>query len=330
MDGDYLKFTIYVKKLDNPHRVAYNRILKHYGAGCYPGEPQERDDYWCVPIEAFTPSRVVDEKTSRERILTFHLHNVGELLIKKSTMAIEKAPSLRSIGKNILECRAEIRKIVEKDLIRVLGDPKLKIRFGVMKFAVFGLQPIYRTDNNLLLEKYPTRSNLEEIGLHYLDQVNLIVDLGYAKYTNEQPSRLVPTNKLLELYRRTGEVIESAEAMLGIVLANHYDYLLQTMRIIHFVPYVRASTSYYGDAVQFGELISITENRLRENIRAYYRGAPMLTTRARFGYSTIIKELVDAHVLKHDGELITGRYEIFDRLVDIRNELPMSEEPYAI
>ena len=325
-----MKFTIHVKKPDNPRLVAYDRILKHFGPGCYPGNPQERDDHWCVPIEAFTPSRVIDEKTSQERILTFHLHDIGELWIKKSTMAIEKAPSLRSVGKKILERRAEIRRIVEKDLIRVLGDPKLKIRFGVMKFAVFGLQPIYRAVNNLLLEKYPTQLNLEEIGSHYLDQVNLIVDLGYAKYTDEQPSRLIPTNKLLELYNRTGEVIETAEAMLGIVLANCYDYLLQTMRIIHFVPYVRASTSYYGDAVQFGELISITEDRLRENIRDYYQGVSMPTTRARFGYSTIIKELVDAHILKYDGEFITGRYEIFHRLVDIRNELPMSEEPYAL
>jgi len=325
-----LKFTIYVKKLDNPYRVAYHRILKHYGAGCYPGEPQERDDHWCVPIEAYAPSRVIDEKTGRERILTFYLRNVGELWIKKSTMAIKKAPSLRSVGKKILERRGEIRKIVENDLIRVLGDPELKIRFGVMKFAVFGLQPIYRTVNNLLLEKYPTRVDLEEIGIHYLDQVNLIVSLGYARYTDEHPSRLVPTNKLFELYRRTGDVIGTAEAMLGIVLANYYDYLLQTMRIIHFVPYVRASTSYYGDAIQFGELISITENRLRENIRAYYRGAPLPTMRARFGYSTIIKELIDAHVLNYDGEFITGRYEIFDRLIDVRNELPMSEEPYTL
>jgi len=329
VDGKKLKFTIYTKKLDNPYLVAYNRILKHFGAGCYPGDPQERGNYWAVPIEAFTPHRVVDEKTNRERILTFHLSNVGELLVKKSTMAIENAPSLRSIGKMIIEKRAEIRRIVEKDLIKVLGDPQLKIKFGVMKFAVFGLQPIYRSVNNLLLEKYPTQLELEEIGLHYLDQVSLIVNLGYAEYTDEQPSKLVPTNKLLELYRRTGEVIETAEAMLGIVLANYYDYLLQSMRIIHFVPYVRASTSYYGDAVQFGELISITEKHLRDNIRSYYSNVS-IPTRARFGYSTIIKELVDANVLRYEGDFITGRDEIFNRLVDIRSALPISEEPYAV
>jgi hypothetical protein len=189
-----MRFTLHVQKLDNPYRVAYNRILKHYGAGCYPQEPKERDDYWNVPIGAHIPSRIIDEKTETERIFTFNLTDVGEILIKKSTMTIERAPSLASIGKSIFQKKTEVRQLVEKDLIKILGEPEVKVKFGALKFAHTGLQPIYRAINRLLLVDYPTYLELEESGMHYLEQVALVVNLGYAQYTEDQTSKLLPTN----------------------------------------------------------------------------------------------------------------------------------------
>lgn len=318
-----------MQKLDNPYRVAHNRILKHYGAGCYPQEPREREDRWSVPIGAHIPSRVIDEKTGTERVFTFNLTSVGEILIKKSTMTIEKAPSLASIGRNILQGKTEIRQAVEKDLIKVLGEPKVKVRFGALKFAQTGLQPIYRSINRLLLGDYPTYFDLEESGSHYPEQVAFVISLGYAQYTQDQPRKLVPTNKLMELYSQFRDVETTAHAVLGMVLANYYYELLKDMRIAQFVPYVRASTSYYGDAIQFGKLISISQRRLRENVREYYRGAPM-PMRVRFAYPTIIRELVDANILEYDGDYVTGKENIFERLITIRNSLPITEQPYGL
>jgi hypothetical protein len=100
-----MKFTVRVQRLDKPELVAYNRIFKHYGTACYPQTPQEKEDYWEVPVGAFFQSKVINEKTSRERILTFDLQNVGEILVKKSTMRVKKATSLRTLRKNILEER---------------------------------------------------------------------------------------------------------------------------------------------------------------------------------------------------------------------------------
>jgi len=321
-----MKMTLYVTKPDNPKRVAYERILNHYGAGCYPKEPQERDDFWYVPLEAFPPSRVIDEKTGSERTLTFHLSDVGEIWIRKSTLTIERASSLSSVRKNISARKADIRRLVEKDLIKIIGDPQLRIRFGKMKFALFGLQPIYRTVISLLGEQYPTFGELEQMG--YLDLANLIINLGYASYSTGDVKRLVPTNKLYELYNWIKSETETAEAFLGLILANYYDYLSETMRIIHFVPYVRVSTSYYGDAVQFGKLIHLSENRLRENAREYYKGAPQITVKKRFGMPTIIKELAEAGVLRYDGTYITGTDDIFQRLIPVRDQLPITEEPF--
>ena len=105
-----MKFTVRVQRLDKPELVAYDRILKHYGTGCYPQTPQERKDHWEVPVGAFFQSKIVNEKTNRERILTFDLQNVGEILVKKSTMRVKRATSLRTLGKNILKERIKIKK----------------------------------------------------------------------------------------------------------------------------------------------------------------------------------------------------------------------------
>jgi hypothetical protein len=126
-----------------------------------------------------------------------------------------------------------------------------------------------------------------------------------------------------------GDTLRTAEAIIGLVLAKHYDYLYQTKRIIHFVPYVRASATYYTEAIQFGSLIRITEDRLLGSIQKYYKVPSYPTPKARFGYPTTIRELLEAEILCSEGDFITGRNEIFEGLVHIRNEVPMSEPPYS-
>jgi hypothetical protein len=321
-----------VQKLDRPELVAYDRILRRYGAGCYPQEPQEREDHWRVPIGAFLESRVVDEKTDRERILTFNLQNVGEILVKKSTMRVMEATRLRSLGRNILKKRAEISRLVEEDLIKILGKPEMNIRFSELKYALTGLQPIYRTLNRLLLGDYPSYEELLSSGLHYVEQVELIVDIGYAEYKEDRPAARVrkfcATNKIKDLYSQVGDMERTIDIVLGMILSEFYYDLQKGMRVAQFVPYVRASTGYYGDAIQFGKLISISEDRLCENVKKYYRGTP-LPPRVRYAYPTIVRELVDAQILEYDGSYITGRSDIFEKLIDIRNELPISEEPVS-
>jgi len=322
-----VKATLRVQKLDRPELVAYDRILKRYGAGCYPQEPQEKEDHWKVPIGAFLESRIVDEKANRERILTFNLQNVGEILVRKSTMRVMAATRLGTLGRKILKKRVEISRMVEQDLIKVFGKPDMKLRFSLLRFSLTGLQPIYRTLYLLLLGTPPSYDEMMRVGPHYPEQVELIVELDYAEYTEN--NMLVPTNKLKELYsREKGDMERTIDIVLGLVLSTFYYNLRKKMRVAQFVPYVRASTSYYGDAIQFGKLISISENRLRDNVRGYYRGIP-LPRRVSYAYPVMIKELVNAKILDYDGDYITGRANIFEKLIDIRNALPMSEEPVS-
>lgn len=318
-----------VQKLDRPELVAYDRVLKHYGAACYLQKTEEREDHWKVPVGAYFQSKIVDEKTEKEQILTFNLQDVGEILVRKSTMRVLAATPLRSLGKSILRKRAEIRCAVEQDLIKLFGKPELNFQFYKIKYGLTGLQPIYRTLNRLLLGDYPSYEQLSESGQHYLEQVNLLINIGYAEYTESHPVRLVATNKTEELYSREKNIEKTIDAVLGLILSEFYYELQKGMRIAQFVPYVRASTAYYGDAIQFGKLISISETRLRGNVKEYYRGAP-LRARVRYAYPTMIRELVDAQILRYDGNYITGRENVFEELVSIRTELPMREESFSL
>jgi hypothetical protein len=323
-----MRLRIEVQKLDTPRKVAFNRIMRYYGAGCFPQDTEDVGDLWKVPIGVHYPSSIVDQKTNTERVFTFHFGNIGEFLLEKSNLRIKSRPSLKDIVQRVQEKRKELSRKVEKDFVRIIGDPRLRVRFSAMKYAHLGIQPIYRTLTRLLEtpEKYPLRRWVEQI--NYADLVNLIVDIGYAEYSQDE--RLTPTNELKELLTEmNGDLQRTAEAIIGLVLAKHYDYLYQTKRIIHFVPYVRTSTTYYAEAIQYGSLIHVTEDSLLERMRRYYRVPSFPSSKARFGYPTIINELLNAQILCSENNYITGRKEIFEELVHIRDELPMSEPSYS-
>lgn len=323
-----MKLRLEVQKLDTPYKVAFNRIMRYYGAGCFPQDTEDVGNLWKVPIGVHYPSSIVDQKTNTERIFTFHFSNIGEFLLEKSTLRIKSRPSLKNITQSVREKRKELSRKVEKDFIKIIGDPKLRVRFGALKYAHLGIQPIYRALTRLLEtpDKYPPRSWVEQI--QYGDLVNLIVDIGYAEYSEDE--RLRPTNELKQLYAEMdGDASRTKEAIIGLVLAKHYDYLYKTRRIIHFVPYVRTSTTYYTEAIQYGSLIHVTESSLMERIRKYYRVSLFPSPKARFGYPTIIRELLSAEILCSKDNYITGRDEIFEGLIHIRDELPMSEPSYS-
>src|SRR5208283_2566668 len=94
------RFHLRIQKLDRPELVAYDRILRRYGAGCYLQETEERPDHWRVPFGVYVPSKMTDEKTEQQKTLTFNFGSIGEILIKKSSMRVMRSTPLRSHEKN--------------------------------------------------------------------------------------------------------------------------------------------------------------------------------------------------------------------------------------
>jgi hypothetical protein len=326
------QFTIRVQKLDRPEIVAYDRILRRYGAGCYLQKTQEMPDHWKVPFGVYVPAKMKDEKTAQQKTLTFNFRDIGEILIKKSTLGVMKSTPLRSLQRNITYKRRQIGQLVERDLIKVFGNDQVHIEFSKLRHALGGLEPITRTLVRLLQEGYPTYEESAEVGDHDTDQIRMILDLGYAEYKPsimDPQARLVATNKLNGIYMHEKAIDRTIDVVLGMVLSEFYYELQREARIFQLVPYVKASTGYYSNAVQFGKLLRMSEFCLKSVTREFYQGIP-LTKRVNYGYATIISGLVDAKILEYDGDYITGREEIFNKLIDMRSELPINEEPVVL
>jgi hypothetical protein len=326
------RFTIRVHKLDRPELVAYNRILRRYGAGCYLQQTEELTDHWRLPFGAYIPSKMRDEKTNQQKTLTFNFSNIGEILVRKSTLGVMKSTPLRSVQRNIIKKRRQISRLVEHDLIKVFGNEQVHIEFSKLRHALGGLEPITRTLVRLLQEGYPTYEESAEVGSHYTEQIHMLLDLGYAEYKPsimDPNSRLTATNKLKGIYMHEKNVDRTIDVVLGMLLSEFYYDLQKEMRILQFMPYVKTSTGYYSSAIQFGKLLGMSEDRLKIVTRDFYRGVP-ITKRVSYGYSTVVSGLVDAKILDYDGDCITGREEIFSKLIDMRSELPISEEPVKL
>ena len=275
--------------------------------------------------------KLLTRKTDAQKILTFNFKNVGEVLVRKSSMKVMKATPLNSLGKNIQQKRREVGYLVEKDLIKVIGNPKMHIQFSKLRHALHGIEPMYRTLIRLLNEDYPSYEESADI-THYIDQISLLVDVNYAEFVpsiNAPNAKLIATNKLKQLYYQEKSVEKTVDGVLAVVLSEFYYDLKKQMRIFQFVPYIKASAGYYGSAIQFGQMLGMTKDRLKVATREYYRDVP-LTKRLNYAFSGMINELIDAKILGNEGEYITGRKEIFDQLIEMRSSLPMHDEPVIL
>jgi hypothetical protein len=194
-----------------------------------------------------------------------------------------------------------------------------------MKFALFGMQPIYRTIINILNEQHPEISELRKI--NYLDLVELINKSGYAEFVNNKLKGTEKLNELLKICNYSD--VETAEAILGIMLSNYYEYLSKTLHIIHFIPYIKVGTSYYSSAVEFGDLIRMSLDSLRIKVKEYYRKNPTLNLKKSFGFNTLVTEMVAAGVFTYEENYLKGQSEILNKLIYIRNQLPIKEDTYS-
>jgi hypothetical protein len=305
--------SVYARKLAEPKAVALRLLLWRFGTGCYPGKVEERKDDWIVPIEVYQPTRILDEKTGDEKTLTYHLPDVGTLRLRKSDLRLLGVSGAGTVRMMVRLKRAEYKRSVEHDLVKAA-----RRKWGFCRRALQHMEPTYRAVGNLLREIHPTVEELEHMG--YLEQIQLLEDLGYADIVE---GRLDGTPKLNDLLRACRNDVETtAKTLVGLVIGDFYEHLTSDLRLNSFIPYVRIGASYYGDSVDFGKLIAISRDKLKRNLIEFYAGAP----KVRFGLDVTIDECLDSGILHSEGQRIVGDPDIFNELLDVRQGLPLAED----
>lgn len=311
-----LTLSVYTKKITDPRTAAMSVLLARYGNGCLPGRIADLGNFWHVPIDVYMPTKILNEESAQEKLLTYHLPNVGSMEFAKSTLRLLNATHPSSLRKNIRLKRAEYKRSVEFDLVKAA-----KQRWAFGRRSLQHMEPIFRTVTNLLREIHPTRLELE--AMNYVDQVQLLIDMDYAQFTAE--NRLDATPKLLELRNSElcrNEIELTAKTCVGLVISEFYEHLTEDLRLNSFVPYVRTATAYYGDSVDYGDLIPMSRDRLKKNLVEFYAGAP----KVRFGLDVTIDETLSTGIIHKRGNSILGDKEIFDNLLEVRKTLPITED----
>jgi hypothetical protein len=111
----------------------------------------------------------------------------------------------------------------------------------------------------------------------------------------------------------------------GLVISEFYEHLTEDLRLNSFVPYVRTGTAYYGDSVDYGELIPISREKLKKNLVEFYAGAP----KVRFGIDVTIDETLNTGIIHKKGNSMLGDKQIFENLLEVRKMLPITEDILA-
>jgi hypothetical protein len=307
--------TILVRALDSPENVAYDRIFR-YGTNCSLKGMIDDNDFWSAEFEVHVPVEIKDEKRNKLRVFPIRVENLGKIKISKQDLKVVEAPSLLTVEKIIHDHRVNLRRAVERDLLKVAP-----IEFGKIDAAKNALSPIFTTLTNILEEKFPSEESILRSG--YWSQIHLLEELGYVK---REESRVVASDKLVDLRESTDSDATAISKVLGLVLAEKLDFLVEELRITQFLPFVRLGTTFYSEAVQFGELISVSEDSLRQSYLEYYRTA---SEKRLLRYAPIINELVEVGILRYDDEFISGEQAIFQQLAhDLAGQFPRPGEPY--
>lgn len=307
-----------VKALDSPENIAYERVFARYGTNCTLKQVLDEGDFWAAEFQVHVPVQIKDEKRDKLKIFPITVDNLGKIKISKKEMQIVEAPSLITVEKIIHDHRIYLRRAVEKDLLRIAH-----LEFGELSAAKIALSPIHTTLTNILQQKYPSEESISRS--EYWPQIHLLEELGYV---TRQGSQLVASDKMVDLRAQSDSDTAAIGKVLGLVLAEKFDFLVQNLRITQLLPFVRLGTAYYSEAVQFGELISVSEGHLLGSYLEYYRTA---SDKRLLRYAPIIDELVQVKVLKYDDEFVTGEPVIFRQLSDdLAEQLPHSADPQEL
>lgn len=278
----------------------------------------DEGDFWAAEFQVHVPVQIRDEKRNKLRIFPIAVDGLGTIKISKKEKKIVEAPSLLTVEKIIHDHRINLRRAVEKDLLRIAH-----LEFGELSAARNALSPIYTALTNILQQKYPSEDSISRS--EYWPQIRLLEELGYVV---RQGSLLVASEKMVDLRAQSSSDAAAISKVLGLVLADKLDFLVQSLKITQFLPFVRLGTAYYSEAVQFGELISVSENHLLTSYLEYYRTT---SDKRLLRYAPIIEELVEVKVLKYDDDFVTGEPTIFRQLSDVLAEqLPHSAEPQEL
>jgi hypothetical protein len=269
--------------------IIYDRIGSTLGIGTPElGETELNNEtipIWIVPLKADYPRSFVDYTTKLPQEVVLHLGDVGEIEIDARTGEEISVTHKHTIGKSVFDRMDNVRRGVEKLLVRTAS-----LQFAKLVNVKYMFSPIRKIVTNVLDNGKVSFSELTDVG--YNPRYVTLLERSNFVVVEEKIVRPSPT--LSDFYTRNRQQMERDEALnttiegvLNEIIHGHYDFVYNTLKLRQLAPYVQISTTYYDYALSINNLFSASEDDLKEAYKDVYG----MNQKKDFGFRTYLNEL---------------------------------------
>ena len=223
--------SIHVAELDTPESFVIKHIARKIGLNVRVGKAVYNDDTkeWRVPLKAIVPS-ILKLDDNQYRTFTYRFENLGEAVVfKEKGFQLVDFPKADSIEDNLKIQFGDMTQKIESKLLQV-G----KQRWGRLSLVKVFLRPLYSIIYTILKDKQMDYSLIHDN--KHEQYLRLLIDQEFLEINPYNKNLIRPTNILTGLVNAVTErekhydVQSSVEEIVGIVFANAYKFIHDTMK----------------------------------------------------------------------------------------------------
>lgn len=283
-----MSLSIYVMKAE-PEDIAREYVFWEYGPNFdISSKARKEDNKILFPLNTELKEEVKDSKTERIYKLRTKFYNVGSIAYNEETSKLE-TPMKGDIYESIRVKIQEIQRSIEKEVIKAESE-----RFGELILTKQMFSPIRR----MLLEIRDHEHAMVKEYSNYPHQLNLLL---MTNMISKDGNRLVPTIWFTQTLKSLDSDFSRFQAcVLGKILAQNFDYVVEEANIKQVLPYSRLAVSYYRPAKEANDLIWIGVKELYQNYCKVY------PTLSRGHFDSYLDELTTSRILNREKDEVCG------------------------
>lgn len=290
-------------------------ILQKYGNLVYTGQPSfdDKTRTWIVNLQSDYPRLIQDDRSPNERIVKFlSMKNLGTIRFSEELKPLD-ATSRDDCIRNLNTFLKMWQERAERIIVTASSDQLARI--GETQWV---LAPVRMIVSNLLQKETiyddeieresPIKEQKLENYLKLLESLDLVrrVDNGYTH------GNLFTT--LLEKLKNN--IMDFKTAILSCIIRERYSMLREVFDISQLETFVHVDSCYYKPALEAEKILHLK----RDTIINYY--VVLYGRKSPIRLTYILDELVGANALKYSDKYYYGNQELFDKMLNMKNELP--------
>lgn len=320
---DRINFQVNKSLIDS---LGWDTVIKRYfGPGMY----LDRLNETSLLIGANVPKLIEDAKSGDKFLKAVVLNSLAELSYEN----IEDR--IRIVGPSRKEISDRIGQLMRNSYIELETKLLMATRMNLMNIQTIhtSMIPFIEIIDYIIQEGKLRHSDITELRrtkgeqkvnkyMHLLLEENIIrkaeAGEGYV-----EGNTLIGYQEMISEEQKKGmkrphglQDNDTAEQLVGILMATHYEYLTQILRITSMMPYVRLANAYYTPSSYASQLITLSFEELDRYHRQIYRRKILSNQQSKVKMGYRLKALKEAKILsvesKNEESFITGEQQVLD------------------